>query len=341
MAAIAAAPPSGGLSRCVPDNHRDVSIAALVPTGLARGKWVRILTHEGTVEGTLLSATSDPKKASPRPPPSEDGALSDGGADEAAVVPAAHSRAGTTDAGERNGSLSPFREQTRRRCSRPTAGQSSSGPGGTRREYELLSLFRRTGNRVRRVTVRSGGDLDGFTLGEAPGRDAFGGAVLALRPSSKRSDDSTGDRRWTFPPRGDATVTAGGELFVIGDRTSFAGSRRPKRRGEPRRHRGGNYLLTASRRSHMEWKLFADLAERAGGKRIPVDADPGHTVGDALEALFDEHPDLRDRVMDGDEVRDDINVMRNGVNVFVREDGLDTELDDGDELALFPPVSGG
>jgi molybdopterin synthase sulfur carrier subunit len=91
----------------------------------------------------------------------------------------------------------------------------------------------------------------------------------------------------------------------------------------------------------MEWKLFADLAERAGGKRIAVDAEPGATVGDALEALFDDHPDLRERVMDGDEVRDDINVMRNGRNVFVREDGLDTELEGGDELALFPPVSGG
>ncbi|MFW5903728.1 MAG: ubiquitin-like small modifier protein 1 [Halolamina sp.] len=91
----------------------------------------------------------------------------------------------------------------------------------------------------------------------------------------------------------------------------------------------------------MEWKLFADLAERAGGKRIEVDADPGDTVGDALEALFEDHPGLRERVMDGDEVRDHINVMRNGANVFVREDGLDTELEAGDELALFPPVSGG
>ncbi|HKL28738.1 MAG TPA: ubiquitin-like small modifier protein 1 [Natrialbaceae archaeon] len=91
----------------------------------------------------------------------------------------------------------------------------------------------------------------------------------------------------------------------------------------------------------MEWKLFADLAERAGDKRISVDADPGDTVGDALEALLDDYPDLRERVMDGDEVADHINVMRNGTNVFVRGKGLDTELESGDELALFPPVSGG
>ncbi|NHN59921.1 MULTISPECIES: ubiquitin-like small modifier protein 1 [Halorussus] len=91
----------------------------------------------------------------------------------------------------------------------------------------------------------------------------------------------------------------------------------------------------------MEWKLFADLAEIAGGKRVDVDADPGETVGAALAALVADHPGLEDRIYDEEgDLRDHINVLRNGTNVHA-EDGLDTELDDGDELALFPPVSGG
>ncbi|QLG50880.1 ubiquitin-like small modifier protein 1 [Natrinema halophilum] len=91
-----------------------------------------------------------------------------------------------------------------------------------------------------------------------------------------------------------------------------------------------------------EWKLFADLAERAGDKHVAVDAAAGDTVGDALEALLDESPDLEDRVLDGDgELRSQINVLRNGTNVLVEEEGLETELDEDDELALFPPVSGG
>ena len=91
----------------------------------------------------------------------------------------------------------------------------------------------------------------------------------------------------------------------------------------------------------MQWKLFADLAEIAGGKEVAVDADPGDTVGAALAALLDEHPDLADRVYDEDgDLRESINVLRNGTNVRA-EAGLDTQLDDGDELALFPPVSGG
>lgn len=91
----------------------------------------------------------------------------------------------------------------------------------------------------------------------------------------------------------------------------------------------------------MEWKLFADLAEVGGDRRVEVDVGDGETVGDALEALFDDRPALRDRVLtdDGD-VREHINVLRNGENVR-RADGLDTPVEPGDELALFPPVSGG
>ncbi|SER55641.1 ubiquitin-like small modifier protein 1 [Natrinema salaciae] len=91
-----------------------------------------------------------------------------------------------------------------------------------------------------------------------------------------------------------------------------------------------------------EWKLFADLAERAGDKHVTVDAAAGDTVGDALEELVADRPDLEGRVLEGDgDLRSQINVLRNGTNVLVEEEGLETELEEGDELALFPPVSGG
>ncbi|QHS17565.1 ubiquitin-like small modifier protein 1 [Halopenitus persicus] len=90
----------------------------------------------------------------------------------------------------------------------------------------------------------------------------------------------------------------------------------------------------------MEWKLFADLAELAGDRTVPVAADPGDTVGDALDALLADRPDLRDRVLEDGDLADHINLLRNGQNV-IHQDGLATELEAGDELALFPPVSGG
>ena len=92
----------------------------------------------------------------------------------------------------------------------------------------------------------------------------------------------------------------------------------------------------------MEWKLFADLAEHAGGKHVVVDVDPGDTFGDALDALLAERPELESRVLaDDGKVREHINVLRNGNDVDATEEGLSTTLESGDELALFPPVSGG
>ncbi|WP_254862061.1 ubiquitin-like small modifier protein 1 [Halovivax gelatinilyticus] len=92
----------------------------------------------------------------------------------------------------------------------------------------------------------------------------------------------------------------------------------------------------------MEWKLFADLAERAGDRHVDVDVGAGDTVGDALEALLDGRDDLRERVLDEDgKLRSQINVLRNGKEIHSQQSGLETTLEDGDELALFPPVSGG
>ena len=92
----------------------------------------------------------------------------------------------------------------------------------------------------------------------------------------------------------------------------------------------------------MQWKLFADLAERAGGRRIEVDVEPGATVGDALDALCADREELADRVLDEDgELRSQINVLRNGNEVHTQQEGMETTLEEGDELAMFPPVSGG
>ena len=92
----------------------------------------------------------------------------------------------------------------------------------------------------------------------------------------------------------------------------------------------------------MEWRLFANLAETAGTKRVEVEAAPGDTFGDAFDQLLDRHPELEAEVLDEDgELRDHIRVLRNDTNPFVSDDGFETVLEDGDRLALFPPVSGG
>jgi len=92
----------------------------------------------------------------------------------------------------------------------------------------------------------------------------------------------------------------------------------------------------------MHWKLFADLAEVAGDDEVAVAVDAAEpTVGDALGALIEARPVLEARIYTDDgEIESHLNLLKNGVNV--RDDeGLSTPVADGDELALFPPVSGG
>ncbi|WP_254545966.1 ubiquitin-like small modifier protein 1 [Halomarina pelagica] len=92
----------------------------------------------------------------------------------------------------------------------------------------------------------------------------------------------------------------------------------------------------------MHWKLFANLAETAGEREVPLDLEAGATFGDALDALLEAHPELREEVLDADgELRDHVRVLRNSRNPFVSDDGYETVLDADDELAMFPPVSGG
>ena len=90
----------------------------------------------------------------------------------------------------------------------------------------------------------------------------------------------------------------------------------------------------------MQWKLFADLREATGDATVRVDVPADATVGDALDALFAAYPALEERATDeSGDLREHINVLRNGESVDA--DGLDARVSEGDELALFPPVSGG
>lgn len=91
----------------------------------------------------------------------------------------------------------------------------------------------------------------------------------------------------------------------------------------------------------MEWKLFAHLRDAAGGESVSVDIEPGATVEDALAALVEAEPALRPELFEGGELADHIRLLVDGEDVFAAREGLETEVTDGTELALFPPVSGG
>ena len=66
----------------------------------------------------------------------------------------------------------------------------------------------------------------------------------------------------------------------------------------------------------------------------------GGSVGEVLEALFDRYDGLRDRITEDGELRRFVNVYAAGEDIRFGQ-GLDTPLNDGDEVTILPAVAGG
>jgi molybdopterin converting factor small subunit len=80
------------------------------------------------------------------------------------------------------------------------------------------------------------------------------------------------------------------------------------------------------------------LRPDAGGNRtVEVEAA---TVRDALDALVERYPALKQRVLDGDAVPSFLNVFVDGEDVRLSE-GLATSVEAGSTILLLPAVAGG
>ena len=66
----------------------------------------------------------------------------------------------------------------------------------------------------------------------------------------------------------------------------------------------------------------------------------GSTVGEALDAVFDQHDGLRERITEDGTLRRFVNVYVSGEDIRF-QDGLETALEDGDEVTILPAVAGG
>jgi molybdopterin synthase sulfur carrier subunit len=85
-------------------------------------------------------------------------------------------------------------------------------------------------------------------------------------------------------------------------------------------------------------KIPTQLRDAAGGA-AQVQAE-GATVGEALESIFAEHGELRDRLYQNGDLRRFVNVYLSGEdNRFL--DGLQTAVPAGGELTILPAVAGG
>jgi molybdopterin synthase sulfur carrier subunit len=90
----------------------------------------------------------------------------------------------------------------------------------------------------------------------------------------------------------------------------------------------------------LQLKFFATFREAVGSKIVDHEFEDGATVGEVLGALEAEYEGLAGELVEDGDLRPQINVLKNGREVL-HIDGMETTLEDGDTLSMFPPVAGG
>jgi sulfur-carrier protein len=85
-------------------------------------------------------------------------------------------------------------------------------------------------------------------------------------------------------------------------------------------------------------KIPTQLRAATGGQaEVEV---TGSTVGEALDAVFEAHTELRERITQDGGLRRFVNVYVSGEDIRFQQ-GLDTAVNEGDEVTILPAVAGG
>lgn len=90
----------------------------------------------------------------------------------------------------------------------------------------------------------------------------------------------------------------------------------------------------------VEVKFFASFREIVGKKKISTEARNVNELVDFIGREFEELGEEMFSDTESRELKDYVNIMVNGRRIDTLE-GLKTELEDEDTVAIFPPVSGG
>jgi sulfur-carrier protein len=91
----------------------------------------------------------------------------------------------------------------------------------------------------------------------------------------------------------------------------------------------------------ITFRTFAAFGEAIGKREMELSLPPGEKIGGLLESLCSAHPALRGHLFDTTgQIRPYIVILKNGRSVSSLQQ-LDTVIDEGDAIAVFPPVGGG
>ena len=86
-------------------------------------------------------------------------------------------------------------------------------------------------------------------------------------------------------------------------------------------------------------KIPTQLRTVTGGE-AETEVEGGDTVGEVLDGLYERFDGLRDRIAEDGDLRRFVNVYVGGEDIRFL-DGLDTSVEDGDEVTILPAVAGG
>jgi MoaD family protein len=88
--------------------------------------------------------------------------------------------------------------------------------------------------------------------------------------------------------------------------------------------------------------LYATLRQAVGTRAVELPDGHGQTVWRVVHELLTRHPALRPHLLDAEgNLWRHVHVMVNGRDAPYLERGLDTVLQPGDTVDIFPPVGGG
>lgn len=91
----------------------------------------------------------------------------------------------------------------------------------------------------------------------------------------------------------------------------------------------------------IEVRIPTILRTYTGGeKSVEVDGDAASSLSALIDSLEANHPGLKDRLIDGGDLRRFVNVYINDEDVrFIGS--LEATLNDGDQVVILPAVAGG
>ena len=95
------------------------------------------------------------------------------------------------------------------------------------------------------------------------------------------------------------------------------------------------------RNMKITFRTFATFREVIGAREMELTLPTGKKIRDLLENLCNAHPGLREHLFDAaGQIKPYIIILKNGRSVTSLQQ-IDTVIDDGDVIAVFPPVAGG